>query len=212
MTSPSLNANAVIFDDHRLFAMSFSFFLESLKIFRSVYTFTEESEVTRFFLKTTSFEQNFLFVDYYLPQKNGLSIVNDARRLNKSVRIIVLSSVANPLLINDIVQHNPDAFLSKSAGFDEVLDAIKAIEMGQTYLSPVFQEIINAHRPVSSGYTDRELELLQYFAKGYTIEATARALCLSAHTIIAHRKKMMKKANCKSILQLLAQAREADLI
>ncbi|MGG7667030.1 LuxR C-terminal-related transcriptional regulator [Dyadobacter sp. BHUBP1] len=212
MITLTRKANAVIFDDHKIFADSFSFFLESLDLFKTVHCFTIENELIRFFMNQASNEQNFLFVDYYLSEKNGLSIVNDARRLCKPVKIIVVSSVVNALLINDIVQHKPDAFLSKSAGLEEVLEAIKAVENGQAYISPYFQQIINANKPISSGYTDRELELLQYFAKGYTIEATAKALYLSAHTVIAHRKKMMRKSNCKSIIELLAQARQTGLI
>ncbi|WP_157501551.1 helix-turn-helix transcriptional regulator [Echinicola vietnamensis] len=58
----------------------------------------------------------------------------------------------------------------------------------------------------------RELEILQLFTQGFSIDRTAELVHLSRHTIVSHRRKMMKKTGSKTILELLAFSQKHGLI
>lgn len=206
------NAIAIIFDDHLLFADSFSALIERLELFSSVHTLSEEKELTRFLIKHST-APVYLFLDYYLKNKNALHLINEVRRLNKRVIIIVMSSVISPTAISNILNYSPQGFVSKSSGFDMILECMATIARGEQYISPVITEIIsNTDRSERILFTGRELEVLQYFANGLSIADTAEQMHLSKHTIVAHRRKMMAKSNVNSITELLSYAREHELI
>ncbi|MEE1945251.1 response regulator transcription factor [Pedobacter sp. KR3-3] len=205
-------AIAIVFDDHLLFADSFSALIERLELFRAVHTISEERELINFLIRHSQ-SPIYLFLDYYLKNKNGLPLINEARRLNKQITIIVVSSVASPVAITNILSYNPQGLVSKSSGFNAILECLTVIDEGGQYISPVLSDIIsNVNLSKKILFTGRELEVLQYFAHGLSIAQTAEKTHLSKHTIVAHRRKMMAKANVNSITELLSYAREQELI
>lgn len=205
-------AIAIVFDDHLLFTDSFSALIERLELFRSVHTFSEEQELTQFLIKHSR-AHIYLFLDYYLKNQNGLPLINVARRLNKHVIIIVVSSVVSPIAINNILSYNPHGFISKSSGFDAVLECLTTISGGGQYISPVIAEInSNLNLKGMTPFSEREMEILQHFAHGFSIAQTAERTYLSKHTIVAHRRNMMAKVNVNSITALLSYARKQELI
>src|SRR5690606_4253950 len=105
------NPIAVVYDDHLLFAESFSAVLERLNLFRSVHLFVGDEHAYLQFLIKHFDVPVYLFLDYYLPQKNALTLINETRRINKKARIIVVSSVSSPSLISHILTYNPNGFL-----------------------------------------------------------------------------------------------------
>ncbi len=205
---------AVVYDDHLLFAESFSAVLERLDLFKSVHLFTDDEHAYLQFLIKHYDAPIYLFLDYYLPKKNALSLFNETRRINKKARIIVVSSVSTPSIVSHILTHNPDGFLSKSCGVDVVISCLKTIARGQTYVCPEIREVIDTKLLPGNEipFTARELEMLHYFSTGLSIIETANRTNLSKHTIVAHRRKMMTKAKVNSITELLAYARGKELI
>lgn len=206
------NTIAIIFDDHRMFADSFSSLIDRMGIFQSVRIFSEEKDIIQFFIKNVT-QDIYFFVGYYLKGKHSLPLINDAKRLNKNVNIIVVSSVTDPLLIQNILFHNPEGFLSKFGGFSEILECIRSIENNIHYISPFITGLINEDdKTLLNPFTVREIELLQYFDQGYSISDTAEKVCLSKHTVVAHRRHMMEKSKCSSITKLLAFSRKKGIL
>lgn len=205
-------AIAIVFDDHLLFADSFSALIERLELFRSVHTLGEEQELTQFLIKHSR-SHIYLFLDYYLKNQNGLPLINVARRLNKHVTIIVVSSVVSPTAITNILSYSPHGLISKSSGVDAILECLAMVGRGEQYISPVIAEInSNSNLKNTIPFSARELEILQHFAHGLSIAQTAEQTYLSKHTIVAHRRNMMSKVNVNSITALLSYARKQELI
>lgn len=195
-----------------MFADSFSALIERLELFRSVHTLGEEQELTQFLIKHSR-SHIYLFLDYYLKNQNGLPLINVARRLNKHVTIIVVSSVVSPTAITNILSYSPHGLISKSSGVDAILECLAMVSRGEQYISPVIAEInSNSNLKNTIPFSARELEILQHFAHGLSIAQTAEQTYLSKHTIVAHRRNMMSKVNVNSITALLSYARKQELI
>ena len=119
----------------------------------------------------------------------------------------------NAATIKYIDSNKPDGFLSKLAGFDEVLACVTVLRDGQRYISPVIEKVLedaSEHAPVH--FSKREVELLQYFYQGHSIMSTAERVSLSMHTIVAHRRRMMEKVKCKSMAELLTFCRKNGIV
>ncbi|MGV3763420.1 LuxR C-terminal-related transcriptional regulator [Parapedobacter sp.] len=207
------NPIAIVYDDHRLFAETFAAVLEKLQLFKSVHLFADDEHAYRQFMVKHFDTPVYLFLDYYLPQNNALTLINETRRINKKTHIVVVSSITTPSLIAHILTYNPHGFISKSCGVDIVVECLSTISQGERYMCPVTREIAHSDPRVDEvPFTARELEMLRYFAQGLSVIDTANKTHLSKHTVVAHRRKMMTKAGVNSITELLAYARNKELI
>jgi len=52
----------------------------------------------------------------------------------------------------------------------------------------------------------REIEVVQLIAQGKTTHEIAKALCISPETVATHRKKIIRKTQCKNVVELIALA------
>lgn len=58
----------------------------------------------------------------------------------------------------------------------------------------------------------RELQCLQLAAEDKTITETAQALCLSYHTVKTHRRLLLKKLGCRTLVGALSMAQKLKVI
>ncbi len=203
----------VILDDHELFGASLAMMLEHNGFADAAYSFTDPLEVRRFIIKHTE-GHLYLFLDYYIPDVNALQFINDVLRLNGRLHIIMVSSLVNADIIKRIMTYNVSGFLTKTAGFKEVNDCFNAIKRKQVYISPAIQKILDdsSENSLIAKFTGKEIELLDKLAKGETIEQMATSLNISRNTVIVHRRNMLAKTGCKSVMSLLALAVKAGII
>lgn len=203
---------ALVVDDHPLFRDSFSLLLERLDLFDVVRAVTGPKELTQFLLSHQT-GSLFVFLDFYLGDHNSLPIINDIKRFNRDAKILMVSSISSPTLVAKIMSQGPHGFISKSSDIETIADGIRIIRQGDTFICPVIRELLDeAEVAATVEFTDRELEILHYFAQGLTVMQTAEAIHLSKHTVVSHRRNMMAKSNTNSITELLAYARKMDVM
>lgn len=204
---------AIVYDDHQVFAEMFSSWLLKSGMFRHVYGFSKHDDLLHFFFEHDH-KQVLFFCDYYIGDSNSMSTANDVKRLCPTAKIIFITSCINPILLQRLLDVRPDGILSKTPGLEEVAACIRQIEKHHSYVSPYLLSILDAQSPQipSLPFTIREMELLSFFAKGYSVIKTAELLHLSQHTVVAHRRNMMRKARCKTITELLGLVRSLNII
>lgn len=214
LTHHYTNNWALVFDDHSLYAETFSSFLEKIDLFSNIRNFTNEEALKAFLINLTVKPDLYLFLDFYLKDKTSISLINELRRLYKSIRIIIISSVSNPVLMKEILNYNIQGFLSKYSTSEELIDCIKHVSRTNSiFISQYIMSIIEEYDNENTvPFSAREIEILGYFAKGLSVNDTAETMILSRHTIVSHRRRMMAKTNTNSITELLAFARKIDLI
>lgn len=204
-------SHAVILDDHQLFADAFSLLLEKYQFFNLVQSFSQINNLIDFLIANGN-QEIYIFLDYYLGQENGLSIFTEIKRLNKKAIIIFVTSVTSPSILLTILKYRPNGILSKSCSIDTIGTCLDAIHKSTLFLDQNIQTLLDLQQAVVTVFTPREIELLRYFSDGESISKAAERTFLSPHTIIAHRRKMMAKANCNSIGKLIKFARDHDLL
>lgn len=63
-----------------------------------------------------------------------------------------------------------------------------------------------------SGFTEREVDILQQMADGLTAGMIADKLHISPHTVKTHQRNMLKKSGCYNGTQLVAQCIRRGII
>lgn len=202
------HTTVAILDDHKFFAESFAITLEHNAMADAAYCFSNTLDLRKFLVNERD-SDILLFLDYYMPGVNILQTINDARRLHHSIKIIILTSLNQPDTVKKILSSNPEGFISKGVGLNELADCIMCLKKKQQYISPDIVTLL-ANSPKSSSlidsFTPKEIEVLNLLIEGKNIEEMATELHLSKNTVIVHRRKMMHKAGVKSATALLAIA------
>ena len=114
------------------------------------------------------------------------------------------------------------AFVIKRASDDDLLDALRTVAKGGSYLSPqvsdrLLQRIQRGDldaRTTPIGLDDlspRELQVLRMVAEGKTSKDIAILLDLGLQTVRSYRKTMMKKLNVNNVAGLTQLALSAGL-
>lgn len=81
------------------------------------------------------------------------------------------------------------------------------------YYSVAVQSIMKTIETPNTDHilTPREIEIIEHFSTGLTVDERAKRLFLSRHTIAAHRRKIFVKTASKNITELLHFVRKGNL-
>jgi DNA-binding NarL/FixJ family response regulator len=116
----------------------------------------------------------------------------------------------------------------KNASKKEIFEAIESALSGERFFSRDISKIIvdgfvkrandqakgeaKAHPPTAQKLTDRETEVLQYIAQGYTNRQIANTLNLSFRTVNTHRANIMQKLDIHDTAGLVRHAITLGLV
>ncbi len=153
-----------------------------------------------------------------IPQQQGG--VEHVRRLAKAfpgVRIVVLTMDPTAPLLRELLNVGAHGCLTKESSATELVEAIRMVRSGTTFLSPRLVDVMVSGAAVN-GYAGpavvvvprplapREREVLGRIAGGETTKEIARALGVGTKTVETHRRRMMQKLNKHNVAELTKYA------
>ena len=158
---------------------------------------------------------DFIVLDLNLPGATGVSCLRRLRALLPRTPIVVVSAVDDPHTMGEVVMAGATAYVPKSAPRQVLVDAIKLILAGGTYLPA---EAIAALREAQSapaaaessaeGLTQRQRRVLTLLAEGRSNKHIARELGISEVTVKAHVSSILRKLGLTNRVQAAIEARE----
>lgn len=155
-----------------------------------------------------------VIMDITMPDLNGIEATHQILSEMPEIKVIGLSMHSDKRFVSEMLNAGALAYLLKDAAFEELSDALRAVNSNQLYLSTQlegFKEYLGRMRTAqvfdsSPTLTTREREVLQLLAEGKTTHQIASSLCLSGKTVAAHRTQIMSKLGLKSIAELTKYA------
>jgi DNA-binding NarL/FixJ family response regulator len=161
-----------------------------------------------------------MIMDISMPDLNGIDATRQVVSEVPGIKIIALSMHSDRHFVEGMLKVGVSGYLLKDCAFDELIRAIRAVMINQTYLSPgiagtVIKDYVNhlsSNIPEESvELSTREREVLQLIAEGKTTKQIAGNLNISIKTIESHRRKIMDKLNLHTIAELTKYALRAGL-
>ena len=153
-----------------------------------------------------------IVLDIGLPDVSGIELTRRLRQAGCTARIVALSAYAEKHFVTEMLRAGAAAYVSKNAAGTELFQAIRAVELGQNYVSPdVTGNLFSQLRDQDSDSENRKLgrrerEVLRLIAQGQRSPEIADQLHISIGTVEAHRRNIMRKLDLHSVAELTKYA------
>ncbi len=206
----------LLVDDHKVLREGLRLLLDSEA---DIEVIGEAGDVEHALKLTATGLPDVVVMDLGLPGGGGLNAIKQIRAKQYPVKIVVLSMHSKRTLITEALAAGSDGYVPKSSAHDNLLDAIRTVYAGDRFLDPAAATIVvdallerknQDHRLAI--LSDREQQVLQLTAMGYTSREIGEQLSLSPKTIETYRQRVMEKLEFKHRSDLVRFALQAGLL
>jgi two-component system response regulator NreC len=172
--------------------------------------------------KALELRPDLVLLDITMPGLNGLEAASEIRRKAPDIRLLVLTMHDDEAYLRQFLQIGVSGYIVKQAADTEVVDAVRAVGRGETFIYPSLAGVLvdrYLDRPKSTKQassngelTARETEVLQLVAQGYTSQQIADRLSISVNTVLTHRAHIMEKLDLRGRAELVRYALAKGLL
>jgi DNA-binding NarL/FixJ family response regulator len=150
-------------------------------------------------------------LDLAMPQLNGLGAALQLPKIAPDTKAILLTSYRDEQHVLEALRAGIRGYVLKTQATADLLQAIREVARGATYLSPGISEVVVdaylAKREIPDDpLTPREREVLQLIAEGRTTKEVAQILGVSVKTAEFHRTRLMEKLDVHETASLVRYA------
>jgi DNA-binding NarL/FixJ family response regulator len=203
-------------DDHALFR-------NGLKILLSAnpeISVISEAANGKEFLETIKHKlPHIVLMDINMPVMDGVEATQEAMEKYPDLKIIALSMFGEEDYYYRMINAGVKGFLLKNSEINEVIEAIRQVEKGNSYFSQeLLYNVIKSFKPHKEVETElaalskRELQVLEEICKGLSNQEIADNLFISKRTVDKHRANLLSKTNSKNTANLIMYAIKNKLI
>ena len=196
----------LVADDHRLMLESIRLALEADGEIEIVAEAESGSQVIPFVGQTGP---DLVLLDVRLPGMDGLTVLERLRERFPHVRVVMISGLDDPSVIEAAFDRGASAFIVKRIEPRDLPSALR-----QAINRSVYQPLRRPSRPAAQpsdipvDLTKRELTILYALQRGETNKEIAEALCLAEQTVKFHLTNLYRKLEVTSRTEAVRYAYE----
>ena len=174
-------------------------------------------------------EIDVLLLDIYLDgmednrTMDGFTICEYVHTHFPDIKVVAHSVYDDADRVAKIMNAGAKGFVSKKAGYEELLEAIKVVQSGKKYIcketskklkniNEFLAGIVDTLRAEKDIFSHREKNVLDLLGKGYSTKDIAKELFITEKTVETHRKNMVDKARVKNTVELVAFASSRGIL
>jgi DNA-binding NarL/FixJ family response regulator len=197
----------LVVDDHGIVRDGVAVILEKQGHMQVVGTAATGKEAV---VVAASLKPDVIIMDLVLPELSGVDATERILALLPRTRVVVLSVCHTSEHVFRALRAGARGYVSKEAPCAELVCAVKAVFVGETYLSPRITEVVidcllNKTAPQSplERLSGREREVLHLTVGGSSSAEIARQLALSRRTVDTYRSRVMGKLGVADLTGLI---------
>jgi DNA-binding NarL/FixJ family response regulator len=147
-----------------------------------------------------------------MPGLRGVELISCIHQSRPGLPILILSAQADSRVALSLLKSGAAGYLSKDAGIDELLAAIRKAADGGRVIAPelavamVFASSVETDSLPHQSLSEREMLVLRRLAQGWRINEIALDLAISPKTVATYKMRLMKKLRVSSNAMLFQYA------
>lgn len=160
-----------------------------------------------------------LIMDITMPNVNGVQATERLKRVCPAIKVLALSVHEDTSYLRQLLAAGATGYVLKHVAADVLIQAIRTVAAGGMYLDPALAGHVVARyvrvpgvasELLGADLSEREVEVAQRVAQGYSNREIATQLNLSVKTVETYRARALDKLGLDSRAGLVRYALEHD--
>lgn len=204
----------LIVEDHALIRFGLKTAFESKEFINEIYEATSAEEAINI-VKTHKIDA--VIMDLGLPSMNGIEASKEIKKINKDIKIIILTSHSSEQEVLDSIKAGARAYCSKDINPERLATTVLSVIEGALWFDPKIADVIlkavstdkkqqNFNFDEDYNLTDREKEVLEYICEGLTNTEISKILDVSINTVKVHVSSIIQKLGVEDRTQVVVKA------
>jgi DNA-binding NarL/FixJ family response regulator len=162
----------------------------------------------------SSIQFDMAIIDISLMNSNGLDLVRIIKERYEGVRVLVWSMYPEQVYAERALRAGAQGYLHKGQATHHVLNAVRDIIQGKTYVSGTMAEQLlrrvvgrnSEERSPIDTLSDREFEAFRLIGEGMTTQSIAQRMHVSPKTVETYRARIREKLGLGNTTELIQRA------
>ncbi|MCE0917262.1 response regulator transcription factor GacA [Pseudomonas sp. NMI760_13] len=148
-----------------------------------------------------------VLMDVKMPGIGGLEATRKLLRSHPDIKVVAVTVCEEYPFPTRLLQAGAAGYLTKGAGLDEMVQAIRLAFAGQRYISPqIAQQLaLKSFQPQGSPFdalSEREIQIALMIVGCQKVQIISDKLCLSPKTVNTYRYRIFEKLSVTSDVEL----------
>jgi DNA-binding NarL/FixJ family response regulator len=158
-------------------------------------------------------------LDIRMPEMDGIEAARSIKEQHPGTEVVMLTAYDDRHFVVEAVRAGARGYVLKSRDAEHLVQAIRLVAAGHTVIDPelvvALAEELNTAKErdhAAETLTQRELEVLQLLAFGYTNRDIGKRLFISPDTVKTHLEHIYQKLGANDRTAAVAEAMRRQLI
>jgi DNA-binding NarL/FixJ family response regulator len=211
--------SVLIADDHPLVRDSVSYLLQKQDDFQVVGLAGDGEEAVGL---VSELSPDVVIMDIEMPKVDGLEATRLIKSCHPASAVLVLTIHDDEAFIEAMFEAGASGYLLKSAYGEELLQAIRAVKLGEFVLDsrigskvlrrPAARPGQTAPEPPPGNLSPREIEVMKLVARGMTNDEITSSLDISLNTVKRHLMEIFSKLGAGSRSEALVVSLRSGIL
>ncbi|MGE8409453.1 MAG: UvrY/SirA/GacA family response regulator transcription factor [Pseudomonas sp.] len=157
---------------------------------------------------TRELKPDVVLMDVKMPGIGGLEATRKLLRSHPDIKVVAVTVCEEDPFPTRLLQAGAAGYLTKGAGLDEMVQAIRLVFAGQRFISPQIAQQL-ALKPFDSknaspfdSLSEREIQIALMIVGCQKVQIISDKLCLSPKTVNTYRYRIFEKLSVTSDVEL----------
>jgi len=159
-------------------------------------------------IKARELKPDVVLMDVKMPGIGGLEATRKLLRSHPDIKVVAVTVCVEDPFPTRLLQAGAAGYLTKGAGLNEMVQAIRLVFAGQRYISPqIAQQLaIKSFQPTNDSpfdaLSEREIQIALMIVGCQKVQIISDKLCLSPKTVNTYRYRIFEKLSISSDVEL----------
>lgn len=159
-------------------------------------------------------QPDIVVMDVSMPRLNGVQATQHLRHSFPQAKILVLTVHEDRSYLRQFLEAGASGYVLKRAASHDLINALRAVAAGGTYLDPVVTEKLGKlvrrqsiqDALQGTDLSEREEEVIKFIAHGFSNKEIASRLAISIKTVETYKTRSLEKLGLRSRADIVRYA------